>query len=361
MNSKALTIASYWNYLENKQYNKYVTVRWNKLNQIAEERAFDVFEAPNWRASGVYAKHEWAFASQEFFANCFNSDFNIFEKPDTKYTVENPQKPEKPFTGSYAMQRMIYEHCGERIPNADDFAEHVASPRAMKKFFGGTVPMPAPELKQICGECFVVNLKNQYGGNPLNLLEEAMVYDHERKRSVIRAFNGGKGLVELLVNNFGAAYGRDCYALNKNGIPLYNFLDFSKRAQLVAIMLHDRALDSGGILPLVADIDEVGPIADYELPKSFRALEVFEYSPELAELVDNWKEIKAESRMEIEIRAATVAACLRLLEEINDIRSDIPGPVKLQRLNICHIDYWLWKMGRDAKHLRPHLTRTSAY
>ena len=92
-----------------------------------------------------------------------------------------------------------------------------------------------------------------------------------RGRKALRAFNNGKGLVELLVQNFGSAYA-DAQSLRIDGTRY--FLSFDKRAQLVAVMLHDRALDSNGILPVVEDIDDVGPIADYELPKgqNFRFL-----------------------------------------------------------------------------------------
>jgi len=69
---------------------------------------------------------------------------------------------------------------------------------------------------------------------------------------LLRDRSNGKRLVELLVNNFAAAY-RDTQIL-RTGATEY-CLNFNKRAQLVAVMLHDRALDSNGILPLVEDTD----------------------------------------------------------------------------------------------------------
>ena len=129
----------------------------------------------------------------------------------------------------------------------------------------------------------------------------------------------------------------------------------------MAILLHGRATEVGsnGILPPVIDIDQVGPIADYELPKALRALGIFRYSDEFAELVDNWKEVVKDSQMEIEIRAATVAVCFKFLECVNAHREHLP--YALPPINICHLDYWLWKMGKEIKTSRPHLTRTSAY
>lgn len=344
-----------WKRLESWHLNKHVSLDRYAIDIVAKKHVKDEFIIPNWRFPGIYANHAWAFAAQELFANCFNAHYNVFEKPDTKYTVKNSSDPAKPLTGAFAMHSVIYKNCGERIPHANDFAKHVRSSKTMAKFFGGIVSMPSPELKRICGEDFVANLEHRYQGNPLNLLEEAMTGEW-RGRKAIRAFNDGKGLVELLTYHFVDAY-RDTQQLKIDSLNY--FLYFNKRAQLVAVMLHDRALDFNGILPVVEDIDEVGPIADYELPKALRHLGILRYSEELAELVDNWREVQKDSPMEIEIRAATVAACCELLDELNRLRAEIFE--KHYILNICHLDYWLWKMGRDAKHLRPHLTRTSAY
>lgn len=355
MNWHTKQIVDIWQRLENQRLNQHVFLNHAALESVAQKHANDQFVIPAWRFDGVYARREWAFAAQELWANCFNAHYNVFDKPDTKYAVENSDNPARPFTGAFAMQSVIYRNFGERIIQAHDFAKHLKSAKSMAKFFGGIVQMPSPELKQACGECFLVNLENQYQGNPLNLLEEAMTGEW-RGRKAIRAFNNGKGLVELLVSEFGDAY-RDTQKLRIDGLDY--FLSFNKRAQLVVVMLHDRALHSNGILPFVEDIDGVGPIADYEVPKALRALGILRYSVELAELVDNWKDVPEGGRMEVEIRAATVAACCELLDSLNAQRAQIFD--KNYLLNICDLDYWLWKMGKEAKHLRPHLTRTSAY
>ena len=345
-------ILGVWRDMEIKGLNQHVFIDHAKLYEVALHHAKDDFQIPNWRFDGVYAKHAWAYVANEIFVNCFNAHYNVFAKPDTKYTVANPGDPARPFTGAFAMQRTFYGNFGERIIQAHDFAKHVKSPRAMAKFFGGIVPIPSPELKQECGKDFVVNLEKKFDGNPLNLIEEAMTGEF-RGQKAIRAFNNGKGLAELLINEFPIAYGADIQELNGQKLV------FNKRAQLVAVLLHGRALDSNGILPVVEDIDEVGPIADYELPKALRAMGIFRYSEELAEKVDNWKEISKDRQMEIEIRVATVVACCELLEKLNSLRAELFE--KNYLLNICNLDFWLWKMGKDAKHLRPHLTRTSAY
>lgn len=355
MNFQTNVIVEGWRRLESRNSNKHVFLDREALKAVARKHASDRFVMHPWREP-VYAKNALAFASQEIFANCFNAHFNVFDRPDTKYTVANPDDSARPFTGAFALQSVIYRHFGETIPHACDLEKHVKSDKAMAKFFGGMVPIPSPELKRECGESFVAMLQARYQGNPLNMLEEAITSEFEGGKKALRAFNRGRGLVELLVRNFGEAYS-DEQVMNIEGKNI--ILSFSKRAQLVAVMLHARAADSRGILPMIADINEVGPVADYELPKALRSMGILRYSGELANLVDNWTEIPKDSVAEIEIRAATVAACVELLEELNDLREKIFK--KNYLLNICHLDYWLWKMGKDAKHLRPHLTRTSAY
>src|SRR3989338_4394636 len=351
MNKASKQIVSAWSNAEGAKENKYISVDQTNLQKVAAGFAKDEFKIPNWRFDGVYPKHEWAFAAFQLFANCFNFAFNIFEKPDEKYMAFNPCDAEKPFAGAFAMNSKIYAHFWEKPIQYNDLYKHFSTPKKAENFFRDINLMPLSALRSDMAMDYATRLIDfQY--NTQNLLEEATVWDQGEKRSVLRAFNNGKGLVEILVSHFPVAYGDDVQTFGLDRLA------FNKRAQLVAVMIHGRALDSKGILPPVIDIDEVGPIADYELPKALRHLGILKYSEELAELVDNWKEIPKDSQMEIEIRMATVAACDMLLKGINFHRHEYKG---IEPINICHLDYWLWKMGKDAKNLGPHLTRTSAY
>lgn len=364
MNRDSQNIVAVWKSIESKNFNQYVRINYDAITKTAKDQARNSFKLPAWRET-VYARREWAFAAQQIFVNCFNAHFNVIGKPDMKYTVANPYDSARFSTGAFALQSTIYGYLGETIPHSSDFEKHVKSPRLMAEFFGGIVKMPSPELKQECGKDFIENLEDKYQGNPLNLLEDAMTGE-DRERKALRAFNNGKGLVEILTVHFGKAYS-DTQKLEIGGSV--DILNFNKRAQLVVAMLHDRAIYSNGILPLVEDIDEVGPICDYELPKALRSMDILKYSESLAEAVDNWFEIRKDGQMEIELRMATAVACCKLLEEINRYKliaklergaAEIPLAC-LRPINICHLDYWLWMMGRKAKHLRPHITRTSAY
>ena len=350
MNQESKKIFDAWRDTDSKRLNKHVFINPAKLAEVAEKHVKNNFEIPNWRFDGVYPKHEWAFAAFQLLANCLNFAFNIFEKPDEKYMVAVPDGP-KPLTGAFAMDRKIYEWFGETIPQSDDIYQAFGDVRKTERFFRDMNEIPFSELRHECAMDFANNLVKYYQGNPLNLLEDATVWDEASKRSVLRAFNNGKGLVELLVKDFPVAYGADIRDFNGQKLA------FNKRAMLVAIVLHGRALDSKEILPPVIDIEEVGPVCDYELPKALRCREIFSYSAELAELVDNWKEISENSQMEVELRAATAVACDGLLKKINKFRK----ACGLSQINICHLDYWLWEMGKEATISRPHLTRTNAY
>lgn len=350
MNPKILEIVSNWRRMGKKKWNKFVTVDYGRLKKIARNHFQDKFQIPDWRFAGVYPEHNLVFASYQIIVNAFNFAFNIFEKPDEKYMIANPMNPAKPFSGAFALDRIFYQTFGERIIQSRDLALHFRSIDTAAKFFQGLNQIPLPDLRYQCARDLIEGLENHYQGNPLNLIEEAM------ERGRLRAFNNGRGLVELLVRRFPIAYGQDVQKLQLGKQAL--LFSFYKRAQLVPVILHGRAVDSRGVIPLVADIEAIGPIADYEIPKALRAMGILKYSKELVSCVDEWQEVPKNTQMEVEIRAAMVAVCCQLIESINQGRKK----VSLPPINICHLDYWLWKMGVEtARNFRPHLTRTSSY
>lgn len=356
MNQATQTVVANYKLLERRGKLRHAFLDYEALDRFVESHWRDEFKIPNWRFHGVYAEREWAFATTELAVNSWNAHYNIFGQRGGKYMVPNSDPNGKPFTGAFAMQRRAYEHWSERVVRTSDLWPHVESVRAMETFFGGleNLKIPNPELKRRAGLDYVVGLEQHYQGNPLNLLEDAMIWDEEGKRNVIRAFNGGRGLVELLVAKFPIAYGEDIQELYSLKFPFY------KRAQLVAVLLHGRSLDSRGILPPVADIDEVGPIVDYEVPKPLRREGILKYSEELAELVDNWRPVLRDSDMEIEHRGATAVGVFEFLKRLNSKRASKSDRL-VSPLNICHEDYWLWFMGKQAIDLWPILVETNNY
>jgi hypothetical protein len=123
-------------------------------------------------------------------------------------------------------------------------------------------------------------------------------------------------------------------------IPGYASDMFLKRACLLFMQLNRKyGLFSG-------EMDRLIVPADYQVPKMLRHFGCIHYRQELSNKVKNQELIPKWSRMECEIRAATVLVCEDLCE--------------LTGWNLMDIDSWLWLRRKDAE--EPfHLTVTTDY
>ncbi|MFT4979230.1 MAG: hypothetical protein ACI8S6_005140 [Myxococcota bacterium] len=130
-------------------------------------------------------------------------------------------------------------------------------------------------------------------------------------------------------------------------------LPFRKRAWLCAAMIFGRFQDD----PIRAFHDpEVIPVfADYRLPQLLRGAGALVLSDDLARRIDAEEQIAADSREEIELRAAAVVAAERLREELGVIHG-VP-PMRLQ------VDHFLWRTAVQVDAQLPpfHRTRTTRY
>jgi hypothetical protein len=128
-------------------------------------------------------------------------------------------------------------------------------------------------------------------------------------------------------------------------------LKFEKRAQLLGMMYQGRATSSA-LSPELEDAAELGPIADYGVPKALHSLGILRYAPQLQTRITSGRFIAKDSVAEQEIRAQAVRAQIMLLEALNRTRS--------QELTFIQLDYKLWTLGcaTDEPH---HLTVTTAY
>ena len=222
-----------------------------------------------------------------------------------------------------------------------------SSLKKTKRFFRGGNGIPMAGERRANLDEAARTLLEDYRGEPRNILEEADWYAYEH--------DGGKpGITDLLVRDFGSVFDdRETLVLD-SGVT--RELLFMKRAQLLPLMMHGRALGSRGELPAIRDIAKIGPVADYSVPNALRHLGILEYSSELRYAVDNRFEIAAHSKAEIEIRMSTVAAMAELLAETNALREKAGKPP----ITMAELDYKIWSLGRKAKYLH-HLTRTTAY
>jgi len=354
MNQASTEVLESWKEIGCCGLNVAVQIDYTRLAELAQENYYKVFAVPSWRHTGIYPEREWSFVSMLLVASTCNACFNIPGVPGAKFTVPHfNSAATRPLRGSFALYRRFVEHWDGKIILARDLWPHIETEKALGEFFGGDPKMPALHLKQRALLDYVVGLEQHFQGNPLNIIEEASTWDEDCKVNLVRAFSPiGKGLAQLLVEKFPVAYGEDVQIFPETELRF----PFNKRAQLVPLMLHGRASDSQGKLPRVGDVDSLGAIVDYEIPRILRALGVLQFSATLSELVDNWKEIAKDSSFEIQIRGATAVAVHALMSHINQLRL----ARWMTKLNMCHIDYWLWSAGLQAKGLYPHIVITNS-
>ena len=102
-----------------------------------------------------------------------------------------------------------------------------------------------------------------------------------------------------------------------------------------------------------SDIAELTMFADYRVPQILRVMNVLEYAPELALIIDNLEELPWGSRGEVEIRAQTVIAVELLQKAL--FKRGCP-------LMTLECDWLLWQKGEEMKDkILPHHRTFSIY
>lgn len=342
-----------WSQLELCRGNHDVFIDRSQLNEVARTHYRDQLEIPAWRFNEVYPQDNMAFASNVLAHNTINAAFNL--STGEKYTVPFGEK--KPLTGVFGMVRKFYEGFGEKIITTADLDKVFTSLEDTTLFFNGINEIPYPDLRYYQLRDLINNLQ-RLGLDPTDLLMQIDRVDQQGNIIGHQAFNSGnsQGLVDLLIQQFPLAYGADRQSIGRLDFPFY------KRAQLVALELHGRAVNTQrnqhSLIQPFVDIDQIGPIADYEIPRSLRGLGIIKISDSLASKIESWKEIAKDSQEEVEIRASMVVACASLLQGINKLRRED----HLSLINMAHLDYWLWSQAEHvAKNIKPHLTKTMSY
>lgn len=130
---------------------------------------------------------------------------------------------------------------------------------------------------------------------------------------------------------------------------------FLKRAQLLASDLH-YILNLDGVQSKrsIEGLSGLTACADYKLPQVLRRWDVLQYKNDLAERVDDCKEIARDSEEEVEIRACTIWAVEKIRICLSTAR---PG------ITASEISDYLWLLGQESVAAgKPyHLTLTTAY
>jgi hypothetical protein len=278
---------------------------------------------PDWQVPVVPPRRDERLV--DFFL-LFNS-INFCYWGEPKWTISFQ---EQAYDGAFGMMAALTRALDEGYSLLDGaFLARIRDDQ-FRHILRGNVPIPLEaERLEILQEIGPV-LVREFGG---------------RWHQVVRQAGGSAvRLVELLVTHFPSW--DDVAQFEGRRVAFY------KRAQLAAGMLYQAYAGQGW--GAFDDFDQLTVYADYKLPQVLRKLGILVYDKALASLVDNRTPIPAGSRMEVEIRAATIWA-----GEL--IRQALLG--RAPQITAAHIDFWLWETSqRKSPDDRPyHRTLTTAY
>lgn len=260
------------------------------------------------------------------------TDFYTKEKFEAEYRGIS-------WKGAYGMVACLKRAMDKNIPifNAN-FLENITRDN-IREIFKGNMEIPMLEQRfEIFREVGEV-LNKKYQGHFHNVVEA----------SNNKLFDHGNGLVERLTNDFPS--------FNDSIMYFGDVIRFDKRAQLAGAMIYE--VFQGTSQHQFEGIDDLTVFADYQLPKALNDLKIIKYEATLAKKIKNQELINPWSREEVEIRASTIHASDRLIQEINNLR-DIKKGLR-GRINALHMDFKLWTEGRKDRKTPHHLTRTIAY
>ena len=267
-----------------------------------------------------------AFISHNFFINAVNFAFTHFEPPYDKFALNENIR------GALASSACFYRRFGENPINPDEILDITSSSKKIKEFFQGINLPPLIEERMVNLREAATTLKVAFDGKVENLLQAAK-------------FNVNK-LIDLLIVIFPRSYGSDYYKTPETTTKS-ELIFLNKRPQLWLLIYQGRATHSKGKLLPLKHTENIGPIADYQVPRYLCAIGALKYSPYLSEKIKKQEIISFGSPEEMEIRCATIFAVCELL--------------KRTKLTMMEIDYFLWSEGRKIQTPQHHLTPTTAY
>lgn len=254
------------------------------------------------------------------------------------------------FWAEKAQPRWQIEYQGETLNGY--WAEAASLKRAVEE---GIPLWDAKYLSTMSSADLAHIFRSKEGSPPIPLFEQRLEnarevgrvllerYEGQFARLIEQAAGSAPRLAALLAENFSSF----------NDVAIYRGKEvrFYKRAQIcVADLYGTFGGKNWGAFP---DIDRLTAFADYKLPQVLRHYGVLEYSPALAERIDNEELLPAGSEEEIELRAATIWASELLGREM--ARQGHP-------MTPAAIDQRLWLLGQNVPDMRPyHRTRTIYY
>ena len=326
---------------------EHVFVNESILGGVAVGLAYKEFKLPDWRAPVFPQADDKIFIAFLTVANSINycfTDFDTGKQFDVEYPAGETQ------SGAFAMWASFMRALedGEKILSPT-YLSKLTLKRAEHIFRCIETPIPMMHDRVESLRDLGKRMRDVRGRGVdkfANIFEDADFYSYR---------DDGNGIMQKLVTF-------SCY--RDSSIWKGIFLQFHKRAQLLPLMYHGRAMSSGGVLTPIRDPENFIPLADYRVPQALRGLGILEYSLELAQKVDEGKIIGKNSAMEIAIRAQTINVMEMLLEKINGHRliasrnKNFLTPT--EPITMAELDYEIWRLGRKTEG-RHHYTYTTGY
>lgn len=318
MNSYTRTLTLFW------RHTNHVCVNEDRLGQLIKEVSDNNLPTPAWDFYPAQPQLDCSLEEWVDFVcwvNTVNFAFTNFDPPFNKFAVEYPVGTL--WRGAFALQVCFMRALQEGVPVFDAKYMRNVSLIDLACIFRAVddnhqIPMLAD--RQMIFQQVAAVLLNKFEGNWLNLF----------KFAEWRAF-GGWGIVDHL----GAWFFTFRDFRRHEGRILW----FQKRAQLLVMMYQGRAMNSEGRFPLLKDAYNIGPIADYEVPKALKHLGILEYSPQFEDMIANRHIFHPGSVCEVENRLAMCYAMAKLCKGAG--------------INMTQADFFVWNLGRRSD--EPHI------
>lgn len=323
MNPFTATLETIW------QRPTCVWVNESAIASVAELLAVEEFTTPAWR-DAVFPIDDLVFLDFIGIGNAINFAFTDFDSRQS-FSIEHNGTN---WRGAFAMWACLLRSLENGINVLSGDVLRRMSLDTVREIFAGRPAIPMLEDRWNILRQIGVILCDRYKGQFRNFFQNAQP----------KAF-GTDGIVTRLLQEFPSF--RDESLHRASG----RVLKFEKRAQLMSMMYHGRAVSSA-VLPMLTDFADVGPIADYGIPRALHSVGILKYASEVEAQVASGKVIERDSVAEQEIRAQAIQAQLKLLTILNELRES--------KISFIELDYKLWMKGRQAKELH-HLTETTAY
>jgi hypothetical protein len=310
----------------------HIQVSEEAIRAVARWMAFEEFAPISAGLSPLFPIEPRAKELTEFtmLVNTLNfafTDFTTSEKYTTTYLGQH-------FVDSEAMVAKLHQGLGSGTPVTSGAWMATATAADLRHLFADTLEIPLIDERVAMLREVGTVLEARYQGSWWNWVQDCSgaLYDN------------GSGLLERLASDFPRF--NDASQWRGHRVQLM------KLGQLGLWTLHMQLKKIG--TPLLSDPQLLTAFADYIVPVALNLFDIFHYRPSLTEKINSGTEITRDSDEEIELRALSIYAVARLVEEINLLR-----PADSQLIS-PQVDFRLWK-SYHATHAPHHLTKTVMY